>query len=215
MSVRVDASMLDFTEYTKFLIGLLAIVDPLGAVPIFITLTAHQTYEQRQKTVNLTVVSVFVALVVALLFGEWILWAFGISMDAFRTAGGLVLLMMGLSMLKSHGAGTDLLEHAPQDETLALIPLTMPLLARPGAMSTVIVYAHKSGSPLHYLMITLVILIIGISLWLCLRMLPWLSRHLSVRSIMVSTRIMGILLVSIAMEFIAGGLRGLFPSLNG
>lgn len=207
--------MLDITEYTKFLIGLLAIVDPLGAVPVFIMLTANQTYEQRHRTARLTVISVFFALVVALLFGEWILWAFGISMDAFRTAGGLVLLFMGLDMLKSQGNNNELTQQAVHDETLALIPLTMPLLAGPGAMSTVIVYAHKSASPLHYLMITLVIFIIGLTLWVCLRMLPWLSRHLSARSIMVSTRVMGILLVSIAMEFIAGGLRGLFPSLNG
>ena len=79
--------MLEITEYTKFLIGLLAIVDPLGAIPVFIALTIHQNHEQQVKTSRLTVISVFTALMVALLIGEWILWAFGISIDAFAVQG--------------------------------------------------------------------------------------------------------------------------------
>jgi multiple antibiotic resistance protein len=94
--------MLEITEYTKFLVGLLAIVDPLGAIPVFIALTVHQNKEQRLKTARLTVVSVFFALMVALLFGEWILWAFGISVDAFRCAGGVFLLSRRHKMKPSH-----------------------------------------------------------------------------------------------------------------
>lgn len=206
--------MLEITEYTKFLIGLLAIVDPLGAVPVFIALTVHQRLEQRYKTARLTVISVFFALMVALLFGEWILWAFGISIHAFRLAGGLVLLLMGLGMLQSRGPTPADIE-AAQDESIALVPLTMPLLAGPGAMSAVIVYAHKSATLLHYLLITLCILLVSASLWLCFKFLPWFSRHLSPRTIIMSTRVMGLLLTAIAVEFIAGGLKGLFPSYLG
>ena len=118
--------MLDITEYTKFLIGLLAIVDPLGAVPVFIALTVHQNPEQQRKTARLTVVSVFVALMVALVLGEWILWALGISIHAFRCAGGIVLLLMGLAMLQSRGYTAQDID-AAQDETIALVPLTIPL----------------------------------------------------------------------------------------
>ncbi len=204
--------MLEITEYTKFLIGLLAIVDPLGAIPVFIALTVHQKKEQQYKTARLTVVSVFFALMVALLFGEWILWAFGISIDAFRCAGGVILLLMGLGMLQSRGHTTAEIE-AAQDETIALVPLTMPLLAGPGAMSAVIVYAHQSSSVVHYLAITLCILLVSLSLLLCFKFLPWFSQHLSKRSIVMSTRIMGLLLVAIAVEFIAGGIKGMFPQL--
>lgn len=205
--------MLEITEYTKFLIGLLAIVDPLGAIPVFIALTVHQKQEQQYKTARLTVVSVFFALMVALLFGEWILWAFGISIDAFRCAGGVILLLMGLGMLQSRGHTTADIE-AAQDETIALVPLTMPLLAGPGAMSAVIVYAHQSSSVVHYLAITLCILLVSLSLLLCFKFLPWFSQHLSKRSIVMSTRIMGLLLVAIAVEFIAGGIKGMFPQLG-
>ena len=205
--------MLEITEYTKFLIGLLAIVDPLGGIPVFIALTVHQKQEQQYKTARLTVVSVFFALMVALLFGEWILWAFGISIDAFRCAGGVILLLMGLGMLQSRGHTTADIE-AAQDETIALVPLTMPLLAGPGAMSAVIVYAHQSSSVVHFLAITLCILLVSLSLLLCFKFLPWFSQHLSKRSIVMSTRIMGLLLVAIAVEFIAGGIKGMFPQLG-
>ncbi|WP_062067352.1 NAAT family transporter [Cellvibrio sp. OA-2007] len=204
--------MLEITEYTKFLIGLLAIVDPLGAIPVFIALTVHQSHEQQIKTARLTVISVCAALMVALLIGEWILWAFGISIDAFRCAGGIILLLMGLTMLKSRGHTPEDIE-AAQDETIALVPLTMPLLAGPGAMSAVIVYAHQSSSVVHYLAITLCILFVSLSLLLCFKFLPWFSQHLSKRSIVMSTRIMGLLLVAIAVEFIAGGIKGMFPQL--
>lgn len=204
--------MLDITEYTKFLIGLLAIVDPLGAVPVFIALTVHQNLAQQRKTARLTVVSVFVALMVALLFGEWILWALGISIHAFRCAGGIVLLLMGLAMLQSRGYTPQDIEDA-QDESIALVPLTMPLLAGPGSISAVIVYAHESSSLLHYLAIACCILLVSSSLWLCFKLLPWFNQHLNQRSIIMSTRVMGLLLAAIAVEFIAGGLKGLFPSL--
>lgn len=205
--------MLEITEYTKFLIGLVAIVDPLGAVPVFLVLTAHQSREQQFKTARLTVVSVFTALMVALLIGEWILWALGISINAFRCAGGIVLLLMGLTMLQSRVHTLEEIE-AAQDETIALVPLTIPLLAGPGAMSAVIVYAHQSNSVLHYLAITGCILLVSGSLWLCFKFLPWFRHHLSTRGIVMSTRIMGLLLAAIAVEFIAGGIKGLFPQLS-
>jgi multiple antibiotic resistance protein len=203
--------MLELTEYTKFFIGLFAIVDPIGAVPVFLTLTARQSLEQRRKTARLTTVSVFVALVVALLLGEWILWALGISIDAFRCAGGLVLMIIAIGMLQSKGHALD----ADEDETVALVPLTMPLLAGPGAMSAVIVYAHKSGGVLHYGLIMFCILLVCFLLWMCFKLLPWFGQHLSQRSVVMSTRVMGLLLVAIAVEFIAGGIKGLFPTVTG
>jgi multiple antibiotic resistance protein len=201
--------MLELTEYTKFLIGLIAIVDPLGAVPVFLALTVRQTLLQQKKTVRLTVVSVFVALMIALLFGEWILWALGISIDAFRCAGGLVLLIIGIGMLQSTGHGVE----GEADETVALVPLTMPLLAGPGSMSAVIVYAHKSSGLVHYGLIAFCILLVCFALWLCFKFLPWFRQHLSPRTVIMSTRVMGLLLMAIAVEFIAGGIKGLFPGI--
>ncbi|MES2673391.1 MAG: MarC family protein [Pseudomonadota bacterium] len=203
--------MLPFTDYAQFFIGLLAIVDPLGAIPVFLVLTAHQTAQKKQATLRLTVISVMAVLLVSLLLGKWILWVLGISIDAFRFAGGLILLLMSISMLQAK-KGTAL-EQIEEDESVALVPLTMPLLAGPGAISTVIVYAHQAHGFMHYGLIVGAIILVCVGLWLTLIAMPWLARHLTPKSIAMSTRVMGILLAAIAIEFMAKGLKGLFPIL--
>lgn len=204
--------MLPFTEYAQFFMGLLAIVDPLGAIPLFLILTANQTAAQKIATRRLTVISVFSVLMVSLILGEWILWALGISIDSFRCAGGLILLMMAIAMLNTNSHQST--AHLDEDETVALVPLTMPLLAGPGSISTVIVYAHQSHDISHYLLVICAIVLVSLALWLTLLAMPWIAKHMTTKSIAMSTRVMGLLLVAIAIEFIAKGMRGLFPVLN-
>ncbi|GGY73639.1 UPF0056 inner membrane protein [Cellvibrio zantedeschiae] len=203
--------MLSFAEYSQFFVGLLAIVDPLGAIPVFLILTARQNAKTKRATIRLTVLSVFSVLIVSLLLGEWILSVLGISINAFRCAGGLVLLLMALSMLQSHLMAPSEVDQLQEDETIALVPLTIPLLAGPGAISTVIVYAHQSHEWSHFVLIFAAIASVCVCLWLTLVAMPWLSKHITAKSIAMSTRIMGLLLAAIAIEFIAGGLKGLFP----
>ncbi len=203
--------MLPFTDYAQFFMGLLAIVDPLGAIPVFLVLTAHQTAEKKRATVRLTVISVLAVLLVSLSVGEWILWILGISIDAFRFAGGLILLLMAVAMLQSNKG--SLHDQIQEDESVALVPLTMPLLAGPGAISTVIVYAHQAQGFLHYGLVTCAIVLVCGALWLTLLAMPWLAKRLTPKSISMSTRVMGILLAAIAIEFMAKGLKGLFPVL--
>lgn len=205
--------MLSFAEYAQFFVGLLAIVDPLGAIPVFLILTAHQSAVTKRATIRLTVLSVFGVLIVSLFLGEWILSVLGISINAFRCAGGLVLLLMALSMLQSDLTESEEVSAKHQDDTVALVPLTIPLLAGPGAISTVIVYAHQSHEWSHFFLICAAIVSVCFCLWLTLVAMPWLSKHLTAKSIAMSTRIMGLLLAAIAIEFIAGGMKGLFPSL--
>ncbi len=205
--------MLSFTEYSQFFVGLLAIVDPLGAIPVFLILTARQSPKVKRATIRLTVLSVFSVLLVSMILGEIILNVLGISINAFRCAGGLVLLLMSLSMLQSHLMKPNEVNELEADETVALVPLTIPLLAGPGAISTVIVYAHQSHEWTHWVLIFAAIASVCFCLWLTLVAMPWLSKHITAKSIAMSTRIMGLLLASIAIEFIAGGLKGLFPSL--
>ena len=205
--------MLSFTEYSQFFVGLLAIVDPLGAIPVFLILTARQSNTVKRATIRLTVLSVFSVLLVSMVLGEIILNVLGISINAFRCAGGLVLLLMSLTMLQSHLMKPSEVNELEADETVALVPLTIPLLAGPGAISTVIVYAHQSHELTHWLLIFAAIASVCFCLWLTLVAMPWLSKHITAKSIAMSTRIMGLLLASIAIEFIAGGLKGLFPSL--
>ncbi|HEY9034608.1 MAG TPA: MarC family protein [Pseudomonadales bacterium] len=204
--------MLALTEYSKFLIGLLAIVDPLGAVAMLVGLTASRTHDVRRLIARHTVLWVFVILSLSLLAGKYLLLLFGISIHSFRVAGGLLLLLMGIQMLM---AGNERPGNGELDTALALVPMSMPLLAGPGAISAVIVYAHRGEGPAHIAMVWLVIAVVCLTLALVFRLLPWFMRHLTPARVNVSTRLMGVLLASIAVEFIANGLRGLFPVLAG
>lgn len=209
--------MLEYTEYTKFLIGLLAIVNPLGAVPIFVALTSNSLEAERKKIAKIVVAAVLIILYVALLFGDWLLQFFGITIHSFSVGGGILILIMAISMLQARLSPISQTEEEAREgeskESVAVVPLAMPLLAGPGAISTVILYAHKDPGVSHYLAMSLDILIVGILLWAVLKLVPWISRHVSQTGINIFTRIMGLILAAIAVEFIATGLKGLFPVL--
>lgn len=207
--------MLEFTEYTKFLVALIAIVNPIGIIPIYISLTAQYDSSQRAVIARLVVISATIILLVTAFFGELILAFFGISIDSFRVGGGILLLLMAISMLndthKNLQQNKTMVEET--GESIAIVPLAMPLLAGPGAISTVIINAYKGDGVGHYLLISLDILILGLLLWVLLKLVPWIARHMSTVGIHISTRISGLILAAIAVEFISNGLKGLFPVL--
>lgn len=208
--------MLDFTEYTKFLLALLAIVNPIGIIPIYISLTAQYNPIERSKIARLVIISATLILLVSAFFGEVILTFFGISIDSFRVGGGILLLLMAISML--HNTEVNLQKNKAMveqsGESIAVVPLAMPLLAGPGAISTVIINSYKGSGVEHYLLLSLDILILGLILWVVLKLVPWIARHMSQVGIHIATRIMGLILAAIAVEFIANGAKGLFPVLN-
>jgi multiple antibiotic resistance protein len=98
-------------------------------------------------------------------------------------------------------------------ESVAIVPLAMPLLAGPGAISSVILAAHKSTGIVHYAIIALGIALLGLVVWGVLRLSPWIATRIGATGINIFTRIMGLILAAIAVEFIASGLQGLFPVL--
>ncbi len=211
--------MLDYAQYLKIFIGLLAIVNPLGAVPLFISMTGDENALQRRKTIDMVAIGVTVILLVALFLGEHLLNFFGITIDSFRVGGGILVLLMAIAMLH---AKTSLIKQTDKEasesiekESVAIVPLAMPLLAGPGAISTVILAAHKARSVMDYLIIALSIVLLSVVVWGVLRLSPWIEGHLGATGINIFTRIMGLILTAIAIEFIAAGMKGLFPALAG
>ncbi len=209
--------MLNYSEYVKMFIGLLAIINPFGVIPIFISMTTDQNVAQRRKTIDMVAVSVIIILLISLFFGDLLLEFFGISIASFRVGGGILILLMAIAMLH---AKTSLIRQTEEEadesierESVAIVPLAMPLLAGPGAISTVILEAHKSSGLAHYMIISLGILLIGIVVWGVLRLSPWIAGRLRATGLNIFTRIMGLILAAIAVEFIASGLQGLFPIL--
>lgn len=209
--------MLEYSEYITIFIGLLAVIDPLGAVPIVVTLTSGSDRIAMKKTVNTVAISVTIILLVTLFIGEHLLVFFGITLNSFRIAGGILLMMMAISMLHGKISETvqtqqELLEGETKP-SIAVVPLSLPLLAGPGAISTIILYAHRGSNIDHYLMMVLVIFLVVLILWGILIIVPWLSEHISHTGINVFTRLMGLIIAALAVEFIANGLKGLFPVL--
>jgi multiple antibiotic resistance protein len=210
--------MLDYAEYIKIFIGLLAIVNPFGAVPLFISMTSNETEQQRNNTVNATTAGVSIILLTVLFFGQMILQFFGISIDSFRVGGGILLLLMAIAMLNAKTSNVKQTQveadESIQKEAVAIVPLAMPLLAGPGAISTVILAAHKGSGAGHYINIALGILLLSVIIWLVLRTSSWITERLGETGINIFSRIMGLILAAIAVEFIANGIKGLFPGLS-
>ncbi|MEQ8859889.1 MAG: YchE family NAAT transporter [Pseudomonadales bacterium] len=210
--------MLDYAEYTKLFVGLFAVVNPLGAVPLFISMTAAESPIERRATINHVAESLVIILLVSLLLGEQILGFFGITIDSFRVGGGILILLMAIAMLHAKTSPirqTD--EEADESvdrSSVAIVPLAMPLLAGPGAISTVILAAHKGSGVAHYAITAAGIVVLGAAVWGVLQLSPWITRRISATGINVFTRIMGLILSAIAVEFIANGVRGLFPALG-
>lgn len=208
--------MLDFTEYSKIFLSLFAILDPIGIIPIIIAFTIGLTPAKRARVGRMASLSVVGILLVALLVGELMLEFFGISIHSFRVAGGILLLLMSITMLfgNKDTPTPDETNDGDATSSIAIVPLSTPLLAGPGAISTVILDAHKGHGVGHYAILSLEIAMLGFIVWLTFLIAPWISQRLGRVGSSVFSRLMGLLLAAIAVEFIAGGLRGLFPALG-
>ena len=209
--------MAAWVEYLKFFAGLIAILNPIGVIPIFINLTYNQTAAERNRTALVAAVTVGVVLAVSLLCGEVILDFFGISVASFQVAGGVLILLNSLSMLQAKMGATRQTEEEAQEtaerEDVAVVPIGVPLTAGPGAISTVILYGHKPALFGRSVILIGGIAVVALIVWAAFRLAPLISRALSRTGINIVTRLMGLIMAAIGIEFIAAGLRILFPSL--
>ncbi|MDF7680788.1 YchE family NAAT transporter [Enterobacteriaceae bacterium ESL0689] len=209
--------LFDFSIYFKFFIGLLALVNPIGIIPVFISMTRDQTVTECNKT-NLTAnASVAIILLISLFLGNTILQIFGISIDSFRIAGGILVVTIAISMV-SGKLGEDKQNKQEKSEaesrdSIGVVPLALPLMAGPGAISSVIVWGARYHTIFHLLGFSIAIIIFAGCCWGIFRIAPWLVRLLGQTGINVVTRIMGLLLMSLGIEFIVTGVKILFPGL--
>jgi multiple antibiotic resistance protein len=209
--------MLEWHEYIKVLVGLLAIVNPLLAIPAFISLTEGETALVRQSIAWRTALAVGVVIAVTVLAGETVLSAFGISIAAFQVGGGILILLMAIAMLHARMSGArhteDEAQEARSKEDIAIVPLAIPLLAGPGAISTVIIYAHRDAGVTHKIVLMAIGFLVAISIWAALRAADPIARVMGNTGINIASRIMGLILAAIAVEFITHGLGVLLPGL--
>jgi len=190
-------------EVLKVSLALFIIVDPIGNVPIFISLTEGMSLEQRRKAFRTaTIVSLILLLVFALL-GQQILEVFRISPQSFMVAGGVLLVVIAIKILVFGGWE----ERKVLPESIGAVPIATPLLVGPGAITTTIVMLQTFGLPA-----TLVsALIIFFTIWLVLRFIERIHKILGTTGSAVIARIMAIFIAAIAVGFVIDGIKYYFP----
>ena len=206
----------------KPLVTLLAIVNPLACVAFFIHYTQSFSPEQRRHTILISSCSAFAVIAASALLGVQILEFFGVSLASFQVGGGM-LLTAALSMLNAETPQTktnsdelhDAEERAAQGASIAVVPLTIPLLTGPATMSTVVIYADKAKT--FWQMATLIGygVVVALATALCFSLAGPIARALGKTGINVMTRLMGLVLAALAVELMADGLSKLFPVLRG
>lgn len=207
----------DTALYLQFFIGLMAILNPFGLLPVFIGLTSHQSHAERARTNSVAMFTVVIALVLVLVVGSLILKMFGISIDSFRIAGGGMLVLIAISMLKGQLSDVrrnpDEVSESETRESVAVVPFAIPLIAGPGAMTTVIVYAAENPEWMHLLGFAAGILATALICWAVFRTAGSMINVLGQTGINIITRIMGLIMMAMAVEFMTQGLKGIFPVL--
>jgi MarC family membrane protein len=204
-------------DYLRFAVTLTAVLDPFLAVPIFVSLTARRAGGERMKLARVVTLTVFLVLAGSALFGETLLELIGASLPAFRVGGGLVLLLMALAMLNARVGGVRQsaaeAEELEAGEVSGVVPLAVPLLAGPGAISTNII-APQARSLLHLAAIVGCVAAVCALLWLVMRFAHALAPRMGTTGLNIATRLLGLLLTAIAIQTMAEGLVDLLPGLR-
>jgi len=206
----------------KAFVTLLAIVNPLACVPFFIHFTQGFTRPQRHRTVFISAISTFAVIAASALLGLQILEFFNISLASFQVGGGMLLLTSALAMLNAQpaearanaGEVSDAEARAAVGASIAVVPLTIPLLAGPATMSTVVIYADKAKTLSQMGVLLGYGFVIALATALCFSLAIPIARVLGKTGINVMTRLMGLILAALAVEVMSEGLIKLFPALG-
>ena len=198
--------MIEWTFIIKTTIALIAIVDPIGCLPLFLSLTGQHKKINKKNVVKMTAITVFIILVTSLFLGDKILNMFGITMPSFQICGGILLLIMAISMMLGKHQIIESGQNGKSDkELIAFVPLSIPLLAGPGAMSNMIIAAHQAPNFVNQSFLVLPCLAVSLLIWLTLSFAENISKVIGAVGTKIITRVMGLLLGSMAIEFITRG----------
>jgi multiple antibiotic resistance protein len=199
--------------------SLFSIVDPFTAVPTFLALMGTRSHEEQVATALRATATCFAVLAVFGLAGNFIFTFFGITLAAFKIAGGVLLFGVGLDMMRAKRSETRATkaeaDEAETKDDVAVIPLGVPLLAGPGAVATVMVLVGKAQSMAERATVFVAITAVAASTLLVLRSAPLVARVLGTTGINVIGRIMGLILAAVATQFVIDGAARAFPHLFG
>lgn len=198
-------------------VALFAIVNPIGNLPVFISATNQWSRRDKAHTANIVGLTVFIVLAITTFFGNDILEFFSISIPSFQVGGGILVLLMSINMMhakQSHTRQTpEEAQTMAEKRAIAIVPLSIPVYAGPGAISSMIITADKSINFIHQTSLLIPIAVVSLIVWVTLRLSTNITQLLGTIGINIITRLMGLILAAMSIEFIAHGITGLFPKL--
>ena len=196
-------------EFAKIFITLAALINPFGAIPAFIGLTQGQSSLERRRTARTAALATVLVITVTALAGQYLLAGFGITVPSLQVGGGVLLFIVAISMFNAQPAPSrttpEEADEAAERANIAVVPLTIPLLTGPGTVSTVIIYADQGTNTV--LMLLGAGAVMGAVVWFALSLAGPISRLAGRTGLNIMTRLMGLVLAALAVEFIAAGIR--------
>ena len=207
-------------DLLKPLITLLAIVNPIGVVPFFIHFTQSFSPQQRRHTIRVSAFTAFVVIGLSALAGLKIIEFFGISLPSFQVGGGTLLLISSMQMLNAQPAEArkeDVSEGRDKVDagaSIAVVPLTIPLLTGPATISTMVIYAQRTRSWWQLAVLVGYGVVVALATFVVFSASTRIARALGQTGITIMTRLMGLILAALAVELLADGLTKLFPALG-
>jgi multiple antibiotic resistance protein len=195
------------------------VVDPMGVIPIFIAMTREDTPEKRRSMAKRASIAAFFILTTFAVAGTLIFKVFGVTLGAFKVAGGILLLLTAVEMLQAQKGRTRVSPEEEREgaekEDVAIFPLAIPLLAGPGAIATVTTLMSKAGKIVFAVPVILSIAVTCAVAYAMLLGAERIQRLLGVTGISVMNRVIGLIIGAIGVQFIVDGLRDTFPGLSG
>lgn len=200
--------------------ALFSVINPLGAIPIFVGLTQDDTLKERQRISFWTAVNVFIIMIISFFVGQYVLAFFGISIDALRIAGGFIIVNSGFTLLnrkfsKSRGVNKEVETDAQKRNDIALTPLAIPMLAGPGSISLLIaMYQDYKDDITNQIIACAAMATMALSIFLIMRSSHYLSRILGASGIVAISRIIGFIVIAIGIQYIASSVVNIVESIN-
>lgn len=199
--------------------ALFSVINPLGAVPIFVGLTQHDSKAERSRISFWTAVNVFIILMISFFIGQYVLAFFGISIDALRIAGGFIIVNSGFALLsgkfsKNRGVNKQVENDAQKRNDIALTPLAIPMLAGPGSISLLIALYQDYNKIIDQVIACLAMAAVAIVIFLVMRSAHYLSRILGASGIVAISRIIGFIVIAIGVQYISSSIVNILQEID-
>lgn len=203
-----------FLDYLHFSLALLAICGPQSAIPLFVNLTEGMGTREKAGIARQAGVTVACVLLSSAFFGSAILDIFGVSLNSFRIAGGILLMSIAFGMMKASEKRHTKEEQSEAEnrESIGVMPIALPVISGPGGISAVVIATQLDPSFSHLLAVCCAGVTVGLISWLCLRVSNKLAAFLGQTGLNIISRIFGMLLSAIGIEFIYTSLKAMFPA---